>query len=144
MIKSTSMYPTLRFGDRVVVKVPAHHISTGEIVAFSSPPGMDCGGPPVQNLVKRVIGLPGQTIQAKDGAVYIDGRALKEPWLPKQTTRSDPYTTTFGPIKVPVHDYFMMGDNRTDSCDSRDYGPVPGKYIIGAEIAVHLPATGSA
>lgn len=130
-IPSTSMYPTLQPGDRIVVYKLSGAPTTGQIVVFKRPPKEDCGGPPVPDLVKRVIGLPGQTIQGKDGAVYIDGKRLAEPWLPSATAKSSPTTSTFGPITIPKGDYFMMGDNRTDSCDSRDWGPLPGSYIVG-------------
>jgi signal peptidase I len=130
-IPSTSMYPTLQPGDRIVVYKLDTTPSVGQIVVFRRPPAEDCGGPPVPDLVKRVIGLPGQTIQGKDGVVYIDGRPLAEPWLPKRTDHSNPYTSNFGPLHVPQGDYFMMGDNRTDSCDSRDWGPLPQSYIVG-------------
>jgi signal peptidase I len=130
-IPSTSMYPTLQPGDRIVVYKLSGAPSTGEIIVFKRPPREDCGGPVVPDLVKRVIGLPGQTIQGKDGAVYINGKKLAEPWLPKATYKSSTYTSNFGPLKIPRGDYFMMGDNRTDSCDSRDWGPLPSSYIVG-------------
>lgn len=130
-IPSTSMYPTLKPGDRIVVYKLDTTPSPGQIVVFRRPPREDCGGPVVPDLVKRVIGMPGQTIQGKDGVVYINGKRMAEPWLPQKTTDSNPYTSTFGPIKIPRGDYFMMGDNRTDSCDSRDWGPLPGSYIVG-------------
>jgi signal peptidase I len=130
-IPSTSMYPTLQPGDRIVVYKLDHTVTTGEIVVFRRPPKENCGGPPVPDLVKRVIGLPGQTIQGRDGAVYIDGRRLAEPWLPKPTGKSSTYTANFPPIRIPAGHYFMMGDNRTDSCDSRDWGFLPKSYIVG-------------
>ena len=108
-------------------------------MVFKRPPSEDCGGPPVPDLVKRVIGLPGQTIQGKHGVVYINGKLLQEPWLPAKTTKSSPYTSTFGPVRIPKGDYFMMGDNRTDSCDSRDWGPLPGSYIVGRAVMLIWP-----
>jgi signal peptidase I len=127
-IPSTSMYPTLQPGDRIVVYKLDRTPTPGEIVVFRRPPAEHCGGPVVPDLVKRVIGLPGQTIQGKDGEVYIDGRRLAEPWLPKVKST---YTSAFPPLKIPRGDYFMMGDNRVDSCDSRTWGPLPGSYIVG-------------
>jgi signal peptidase I len=130
-IPSTSMYPTLKAGDRIIVDKLSYHlhsIDRGDIIVFRRPPAEHCGGPPVPDLVKRVIGLPGDTISAKGGQVYIDGKLLAQPWLPKV---SSTYTSTFGPLKVPQGDYFMMGDNRVDSCDSRDWGPIERSYIVG-------------
>jgi signal peptidase I len=134
-IPSTSMYPTLKPGDRIVVYMLDTTPSPGQIVVFRRPPKEQCGGPPVPDLVKRVIGLPGQTIQGKDGVIFINGKKLPQPWLPKATDHpSSPYTTAFGPVKIPKGDYFMMGDNRRDSCDSRDWGPLPGSYIVGRAV----------
>jgi len=138
-IPSTSMYPTLKPGDRIVVYKLDTTPSTGQIVVFKRPPAENCGGAPVPDLVKRVIGLPGQTIQGEHGVVYINGKLLKEPWLPAKTTNSSPYTATFGPDKIPKGDYFMMGDNRTDSCDSRDWGPLPGSYVVGRAVMLIWP-----
>ena len=129
-IPSGSMEPTLNIGDRIVVSklsYDLHPVDRGNIVVFARPPKEDCGGPPVADLVKRVIGLPGETVSGVGGGVDIDGKPLAEPWLPKEHA----YTAPFSPIKVPKGDYFVMGDNRTDSCDSRDWGPFPGHLIVG-------------
>ncbi len=130
-IPSTSMYPTLQPGNRIVVLKLDRTPARGDIVVFRRPPAEDCGGPAVPDLVKRVIGLPGETIQGKDGVIYINGQRLAEPWLPKVKTT---YTSNFGPLKIPKDHYFMMGDNRVDSCDSRDWGPLPSSYIVGKVI----------
>ncbi|HEX3947178.1 MAG TPA: signal peptidase I, partial [Acidimicrobiales bacterium] len=130
-IPSTSMYPTLKAGDRIIVSKLSYHLHTvgrGDVIVFSRPPTEHCGGPPVPDLVKRVIGLPGDTISAQGGQVYIDGKLLPEPWLPKV---SSTYTSNFGPLKVPTNEYFMMGDNRVDSCDSRYWGPIERTTIVG-------------
>jgi signal peptidase I len=133
-VPSTSMYPTLQPGDRIVVDKLSYHLHAvhrGDIVVFSRPPAENCGGPPVPDLVKRVIGLSGETIAARDDQIYIDGKVLPQPWLPKATANSTPRTLNFGPLKVPQGDYFMMGDNRMDSCDSRSWGPIKGSSIVG-------------
>jgi signal peptidase I len=141
-VPSAAMTPTIKAGDRVTVDLSAYDTSIprrGDIVVFRRPPAENCGGAPVPDLVKRVIGLPGNTISARGGKVYIDGKELPEPWLPKV---SSTYTSTFGPIQVPKGDYFMMGDNRIDSCDSRDWGPLPGSYIVGKVVKV-IPGSSS-
>jgi signal peptidase I len=126
-IPSGSMEPTLQIGDRVLVNklsYDVHAVHRGDVVVFKKPP--NDYSPGVKDLIKRVIGLPGETISAHGGSVYIDGRQLHEPWLPKGET-----TGSFPPVFVPQGDYFMMGDNRGDSADSRIIGPVPDKLFIG-------------
>jgi signal peptidase I len=129
-IPSGSMEPTLKIGDRIVVdklSYDLHSVHRGDMIVFRKPPAENCGTP-VTDLVKRVIGLPGETIWDRGGTVYINGKALAEPWL-----KGDPYryTAPFGPYHIPAHDYFVMGDNRVDSCDSRMWGPVNQSYIVG-------------
>ena len=79
------MEPTLQIGDRILVNKLSYHlhgVDRGDIVVFSRPPTENCGGPEVNDLVKRVIGLPGDVVSLTDGYVYIDGKRLDESWLP--------------------------------------------------------------
>jgi signal peptidase I len=80
-------------------------------------------------LVKRVVGLPGETISAHGGRVYVGSDLLVEPYLPAGTV-----TSSFGPVRVPAGDVWVMGDNRGDSEDSRVFGPIPERSIIGRAI----------
>jgi len=131
-IPSASMTPTLQVGDRIVVNKLSYHLHAvhrGDIIVFRRPPNEDCAGPPVPDLVKRVIGLPGETISDRNGTVYINGKALDQTWLPKHTSTT--FTGTFAPVKIAANHYFVMGDDRTNSCDSRDWGTVPSSYIVG-------------
>ncbi len=139
-IPSLSMSPTLEVGDRIVVDKLAYHlhsVSTGDIIVFSTPPSENCAGPPVADLVKRVIGRPGQTVSLHGGRVFVDGRYLPEPWLPAdmrtQTFPGPSYApySLHQPYRVPTGDVYVMGDNRTGSCDSRYWGPVPESTIVG-------------
>jgi len=139
-IPSGSMEPTLQVGDRILVNKLSYHlhgVGRGDIVVFSRPPAENCGGPEVNDLVKRVVGLPGETLSLSGGHVYVDGRALDESWLPASAqgvTRPGPGGTLYSlqhAYKVPADDYFVMGDNRTDSCDSRYWGPIPKSLIVG-------------
>jgi signal peptidase I len=139
-IPSGSMEPTLQIGDRIVVDKLSYHlhgVDRGNIVVFTTPPTEDCAGPPVADLVKRVIGLPGEIISLQDGSVSINGRLLPEPFLPPDV-RTDTYP---GPSKngyalhhayrIPAGDVFVMGDNRPESCDSRYWGPIRESTIVG-------------
>jgi signal peptidase I len=140
-IPSESMLPTLQEGDRIVVdklSYDFHGIDRGDIVVFSRPPKEDCGGPPVADLVKRIIGLPGETVSLNGhGHVEINGRILDETWLPasaQDRTYPGPPGTPFNlthSYKIPTSDYFVMGDNRTNSCDSRFWGPIAKSEIVG-------------
>jgi len=139
-IPSGSMEPTLQVGDRILVNKLSYHlhgVARGDIVVFSRPPAENCGGPEVNDLVKRVVGLPGETVSLSGGYVYVDGRRLDESWLPASeqgVTRPGPAGTLYSlqhAYTVPANDYFVMGDNRTDSCDSRFWGPISKSLIVG-------------
>jgi len=96
------------------------------------------------DLVKRVIGLPGDTVSSVDGRVYIDGKPLSEPWLPTPVPVTSPSPVAEGfslsrPYTVPAGKYFVMGDNRTNSEDSRYFGPIPANLIVGKMAFVAWP-----
>jgi signal peptidase I len=139
-IPSGSMEPTLQVGDRILVNKLSYHLHSvhrGDIVVFARPPAEDCGGTPVNDLVKRVIGLPGETISVSGGYVDINGKRLNETWLPASrqgiTGEGPPGNAAnlARPYKIPADNYFVMGDNRMDSCDSRYWGTIPRSLIVG-------------
>ena len=125
-IPSGSMLPTLKEEDRVLVNklsYDLHGVERGDIVVFKGP---DHAQGEVKDLIKRVIGLPGETVEAHDGQVFVNGNAISEPYL------GDGITT--GPmekITVPPHHYWVMGDNRGNSKDSRFFGAIDESLIIG-------------
>jgi signal peptidase I len=148
-IPSGSMLPTLRVGDRILVNKLSyrfHDPGRGDIVVFKQGddghPGFlhrlwnvvseGLGRPPAgsRDLVKRVIGLPGETIEVRQQAIYINGSPLDEPWVARGTFEG----TTHGPVKIPPGMYFVMGDNRSQSQDSRFFGPIPKNEIVGRAI----------
>jgi len=128
-IPSASMVPTLQIGDRIVVdklSVEFGTINRGDIVVFKAPPTENCGPPKVTDLVKRVIGLPGDHLTSKGNTIYVNGVALKENW-----PHTEPLGSPIGNVTVPPNRYFMMGDNHLISCDSRSWGTVARSAIIG-------------
>jgi signal peptidase I len=130
-VPSGSMRPTLYIGDRILVNklsVDFGTINIGDIVVFKAPPDVKklCHDD-VTDLVKRVIGVPGDSLYSKGNTIYVDGKALKQNWSVFKTMGTTPIT----PITLKSSQYFMMGDNHADSCDSRTWGPVPRSDIIG-------------
>jgi signal peptidase I len=136
-IPSASMEPTLKVHDRVLVNKLSYHLHSvhrGDIIVFKAPPEERTAQ--IKDLVKRVIGLPGDTIEARDGHIYIDAHLLKEPYLPKNTITDD-----LPKQEVPANSYFMMGDNRSASSDSRVFGPIKKSAIIGRAFVRMWPLT---
>jgi signal peptidase I len=135
-IPSTSMVPTLQKGDRILVQKAFfnwHDLHQGDIVVFARPPRDQCGGPADSDLVKRIIALPGQTIYSAGNTVYVNGRPLAEPYLPRIDPLGPPIpdASRLHPFRVPAGDFYVLGDNRQISCDSRFWGPITGRSIVG-------------
>jgi signal peptidase I len=144
-IPSESMVPTLEKNDRVLVNKLSyrlHDVNRGDIVVFERPEG--AGGSDVKDLIKRVVGLENEQIVIENNTVYIDGQALDEPYLPEGTitSSSDGVTCTRqSPCTVPEDHVFVMGDNRTNSQDSRyvQVGPIPEDDIVGRAFVIIWP-----
>jgi signal peptidase I len=157
-IPSPSMVPTLQVGQRVLVNRIGTHFgdpSRGDVVVFKPPAGADshrcgvehsnfqsCPKPTPDksdnNFIKRVIGLPGDKVFVKNNRAYVNGKMLNEPYINKGTS-CDELCNLPEPITVPPGYFFMMGDNRGESDDSRDWGPVPKKWIIGHAFFTYWP-----
>ncbi len=138
-IPSGSMEPTLNIGDRVLVNKLAydfHGVNRGDLVVFDRPSAEEGGVP---DLIKRVIALSGETIQFRDGIIYVDNRRLDEPYQPPGAQTAGLSLTNAGATlcggadvcTVPEGYVFVMGDNRSDSRDSRFFGPIPEDAIVG-------------
>ena len=128
-VPTGSMLPTLQIGDRIVVVKIGYTIHRGDIVVFRRPPAdTDTAD---ADLVKRVIGLPGETISSMRGTVLIDGRPLAEPWLPTLTGSCAEAAQNIATTRIPPDHYFMMGDCRGNSLDSRAWGTLAASYIVG-------------
>jgi signal peptidase I len=156
-IPSESMEPTLDVGERVLVSRVNYHISDpdrGDVVVFHPPAGADgnrCGvsHPPDQpcsrptpersslNFIKRIVAVPGDTFAIRDGHAVVNGKVQKESFTkPCQGAGQCTYSR---PITIPPDHFFMMGDNRGASDDSRFWGPVPKKWIIGQAFFTYWP-----
>jgi signal peptidase I len=140
-IPSSSMVPTLDVHDRILLQKAFfswHDVHEGNIVVFAHPPLDRCGGPQKDDLVKRVIALPGQTIYSSGGRIYINGRLLAEPYLPHPDPLGPaiPDATRQHPYRVPPGEFYVLGDNRAISCDSRYWGPIKGASIVGKVVLV--------
>jgi len=142
-IPSASMEDTLLIGDRVLVDRISWRFSQparGDIVVFHPP----FDGPV---LIKRIIGLPGDEISLNGGFVYVNGKRLDEPYVRRFDGRqepSEPFSNGLPwslqePYKVPADSYFVMGDNRTDSGDSREFGPIKREQFVGRAFAKYWP-----
>ncbi len=148
-IPSGSMIPQLAVGDRVVVSKIAYRLHDprrGDIVVFDAPgqvapkehpplpqrvfksilESVGLSTPSTEEYIKRVIGLPGEKVEGRDGRVFVDGRELVEPYLPRGPTTRD-----FAPIVLEEGHLWVMGDNRENSSDSRVFGPIDQSTIVG-------------
>jgi signal peptidase I len=146
VIPSGSMENTVLIGDHLILsrigydagmpftswQVPLwRHPQRQQIMAFRAPFFEDGGYP---DLIKRTIGLPGDTIEIRQGVVYVNGTALSEPYRPDPPNPMD----NSGPFKVPAGNYFMLGDNRENSYDSRYWGFVPRANLIGTPVLIYM------
>ncbi|MEZ5346287.1 MAG: signal peptidase I [Pyrinomonadaceae bacterium] len=131
VVEGTSMVPQLENGERLIVNKLVYyniksvnwgHLKRGDIVVFWYPENPD------ESFVKRIIGLPGEVVEVRDGKVLIDDKPINEPYLTELEVKE---MRDFEPVIVDKHYYFVMGDNRGDSSDSREWGLVPEKYIYG-------------
>ena len=134
-VEGTSMLPRLEDSDRLFINKFVYHftaVERGDVVVFRHPAPYD----PQRSYIKRVIALPGDTLRVDRGRVYVNGKLLHEPYVPAEfrDTRSLEETV------VPADSYFMMGDHRSISSDSRDFGPVDRSLIYGKAVFVYWPA----
>lgn len=132
-VEGTSMQPELRDQDRLFIDkffFKFEKIDRGDIVVFHYPRD------PEKSYIKRIIGLPGDRLRIIRGHVYINGLPISEPYVPAQY-RDD---RSYDEITVPPDHYFMMGDHRSISSDSRDFGPVARELIYGKAVFVYWPA----
>jgi len=152
-IPTGSMEPNLLVGDHLLVNkfifgptltsveraiLPMRKVERGEVLVFKFPEQPD------RDFIKRVIGLPGETLELRDETIYINGAPLVEPYahyqvIPAQAAGSEggDVRRKYGPVTIPEGHYFMMGDNRDDSQDSRYWGFLPATYVKGRALFIY-------
>jgi len=138
-IPSISMEPTLLVGDHILVLKAAYRFTSpaiGDVVVFKAPPQEHnaCQDPQVQDLVKRIIALPGDQVSSKGNSIYVNGHLLAQPWQHTVALGTQIRTQVVGPNR-----FFVMGDNRPESCDSRVWGTVPRTDVIGKAVLIFWP-----
>ncbi|WP_270416866.1 signal peptidase I [Amedibacterium intestinale] len=141
-VVGSSMYPTLEDGEHVIVNVAASYLTDIErfdVVVVHSPDNKDLW-------VKRVIGLPGETISYQDGILYVDNKEIEEPFLDKNYVEQvvkqqqlKTFTQDMAPVTLKDNEYFLMGDNRNNSMDSRSVGPFTRDKIIAKGMLIYSP-----
>jgi signal peptidase I len=131
-VEGTSMLPRLTNHERIFINKFVYRfepIERGDIVVFHYP--LD----PSKSYIKRVVGLPGETVRIRDGRVYINGRALTEPYVPPSFFDHQSYP----PVTLAPDHFFVLGDHRDSSNDSREWGAVDRKFIYGKAVFVYWP-----
>jgi signal peptidase I len=134
VIPSESMVPTLEVRDRVVVDKLTYQFrepKRGEIVVFRTPPGVDG---PYNQLVKRIVGVPGDIVEARGGKVFVNGQPLKEPYL-----AADTVTEALPETVIPPRQYLVLGDNRGNSSDGRTFGTIGVDTLVGRAVIRAFP-----
>jgi signal peptidase I len=131
-VEGTSMAPLLSDQERIFINKFVYRFSSidrGDVVVFWYP--LDRS----KSFIKRVVGLPGESIEIRHGAVYVNGDLVPEPYVPPQYAD----ITDYGPFRVPKGSYFVMGDHRISSNDSRVFGPVSSQFIYGRAVFAYWP-----
>jgi signal peptidase I len=133
-VEGTSMAPLLADQERIFINKFVYRlepIERGDVVVFWYPLDQ------TKSFIKRVVGLPGDEVEIRAGRVYINDTLLDEPYVPAEYSDRSAY----GPVRIPSDEYFVMGDHRISSNDSRIFGPVPGGFIYGKAVFAYWPMT---
>jgi signal peptidase I len=130
-VEGRAMLPNFNDGDRIIMNRSVGELKRGDVVSFLYPKDKS------KWYIKRVIGLPGEKIEIRDGAVYIDGQVLDEPYLDRKYNQT---RGTFAPRTVPENHFYVLGDNRDNSSDSRYWGTLPKDLITGRYVSTYYRA----
>lgn len=141
-VSGQSMFPNLHTDDYVLTDKVSYKVGTpqrGDVVVFHAPPAAHCPAGTGCDFIKRVIGLPGETIEVKGNGYYINGVKLLETYIPDTTITMAKSFTTGRSIMLGEDEYFVSGDNRENSSDSREWGPIGSKNIVGRAFFRYWP-----
>ena len=157
VIPSGSMEPTVLIGDHLLMSRIGYEVTVPftdwhqrlwrephrqQIIVFRAPPAALSAGAGSTDFIKRVIGLPGDTVQIRDSAVWVNGKRLIEPYVKGLMAQASCQFGCEGPVTVPPDSYYAMGDNRNDSSDSRYWGFVPRDNLEGTPILIYMSIRG--
>jgi len=141
-VNGNSMFPNFEDGDYLLTDKVSYALGNperGDVVVFHAPPSANCPQGTGCDFIKRVIGIPGDTVEIRRGAVYLNGELFEDSFIPEDyITRAGNYMMG-GSVIVPEGWYFVMGDNRSHSSDSRVWGPVPKNLIVGRGLLRYWP-----
>lgn len=141
-VNGLSMFPTFNNGDLVLTDKISYKLAEpkrGDVIILHAPPDAHCPEGTGCDFIKRLIGLPGETIEIKKEHFYIDGILLPEPYIPEENRTVQGAFTENGPVTLGNDEYFAVGDNRMHSSDSRSWGPIHKKDIVGRAFIRYWP-----
>lgn len=141
-VNGLSMFPTFDNGELVLTDKISYRLanpSRGDVIILHAPPDAQCPEGTGCDFIKRLIGLPGETVEIKDNSIYIDGLKLPEPYLSSDVYTTPGAYTDHGPITLGPDEYFVDGDNRQHSSDSRTWGPIHRADIVGRAFLQYWP-----
>ena len=133
-VNGQSMHSTFENGEYLLTDKISYKFNKperGDVVVFKAPPAAQCPEGAGCDFIKRVIGIPGDSVEVRDNLVWVNGQAIDEPYLDEEVQTRPGAFTANGMVTVPTNEYMVMGDNRPHSSDSRVWGPVPFENIVG-------------
>lgn len=145
-VNGLSMYPTFDNGDLVLTDKISYKLANpqrGDVIILHAPPDAHCPEGTGCDFIKRLIGLPGESVELKNNTLYINEVALSEPYLPEGIKNLQGDFTVQGVVTLGSDEYFVVGDNREHSSDSRTWGPIRRNDIVGKAILRYWPLTKS-
>ncbi len=131
-VQGIAMEPALKDGDRIIIDRNVDPLTRGDIIVFYYP------ADPTKSYIKRIVGLPGEAVEIRDGKVLVNGTALDEPYVNPINNR---VMSARAEVHVPANSYYVIGDNRDNSNDSRMWGPLERKFIYGRFVRKYYSAS---